>query len=150
MTRAVFQAGVSWAMIANKWDGFRAAFYDFDVARIGAFDEGDIDRLMSDESILRSAKKIRATVQNAKAILQLDELHNGFANYLRSFPDYKTFEKDFRKRFKFMGEMNVWYFRFRVGEDVPKFEDWLPTIQGNHPRMREMVDLARSNGMFSG
>lgn len=137
-------------MVANKWDGFRAAFYDFDVNRVAAFDEGDMDRLMRDDSIFRSAKKIRATVQNAKTILALEKLHDGFANYLRSFPDYKSFEKDFRTRFKFMGEMNVWYFRFRVGEDVPKFEDWLPTIQGDHPRMREMVELARSQGTFSG
>lgn len=150
MTRAVFQASVSWAMIANKWDGFRAAFCDFDVPRVGAFDEGDIDRLMGDETILRSAKKIRAIVQNAQTILELEKIHNGFANYLRSFQDYKTFEKDFRKRFKFMGEMNVWYFRFRVGEDVPNFEEWLPTIQGDHPRMREMVELARANGTFTG
>ena len=49
-----------------------------------------------------------------------------------------------------MGPMNVWYFRFRAGEDVPKFEDWLPTIGGDHPRMREMVALARSNGTFGG
>jgi DNA-3-methyladenine glycosylase I len=148
MTRAVFQAGVSWAMIANKWEYFRAAFYGFNVARVAAFDEGDIERLMADENILRSSKKIRATIQNAQAILELDRSYNGFANYLRSFADYSTFEKDFRKRFKFMGEMNVWYFRFRVGEDVPKFEDWLPTIQGDHPRMREMVELARTSGTF--
>ena len=149
MTRAVFQAGVSWAMIASKWDAFRAAFCEFDVARVAAFHEGDVDRLMADENILRSAKKIRATMQNAQTLLELDKQYGGFANYLRSFADYKSFEKDFRKRFKFMGEMNVWYFRFRVGEEVPKFEEWLPTIAGDHPRMREMVELARANGTFS-
>lgn len=150
MTRAVFQAGVSWAMIANKWDGFRNAFADFDVARVAAFDEGDVERLSGDENILRSPKKIRATIKNAQTILELDRKHGGFANYLRSFPDYKTFSADFRKRFKFMGEMNVWYFRFRVGEDVPHFEEWLTQIPGDHPRMREMVDKARAAGTFSG
>lgn len=150
MTRAVFQAGVSWAMIAAKWDGFRDAFAGFDVARVAAFDEGDVERLSGDERILRSPKKIRATIKNAQTILELDATHRGFANYLRSFPDYVAFEKDFRKRFKFMGPMNVWYFRFRVGEDVPDFETWLPTIEGDHPRMREMVAKARSDGTFSG
>lgn len=150
MTRAVFQAGVSWAMIAQRWEAFREAFDGFDVARVAGYTEGDIDRLLADERIFRSAKKIRATIHNAKTILELDVKHAGLANYLRSFPDYTSFEKDFRKRFKFMGEMNVWYFRFRVGEDVPRFEEWLPTIQGDHPRMREMVELARANGTFSG
>lgn len=148
MTRAVFQAGVSWAMIASKWDDFRRAFFDFDISRVAAFDEGDIERLMAHENILHSTKKIRATIQNAQTILELERSHKGFVNYLRSFANYTAFEKDFRKRFKFMGEMNVWYFRFRVGEDVPAFEQWLPTIQGDHPRMREMVELARANGTF--
>ena len=150
MTRAVFQAGVSWAMIAAKWDGFRDAFFNFEVARVAAFDEGDVARLSADETILRSPKKIRATIKNAQTILELHGAHNGFENYLRSFPDYPTFAKDFRKRFKFMGEMNVWYFRFRVGEDVPNFEQWLPTIEGEHPRMKEMVAKARADGTFSG
>ena len=148
MTRAVFQAGVSWAMIASKWDGFRAAFENFDVRRVAQFDDGDIDRLSRDERILRSAKKVRATVKNAQTILELDSQYGGFAQYLRSFGDYAAFEKDFRKRFKFMGAMNVWYFRFRVGEDVPDFEAWLPTIEGDHPRMREMVAKAREDGTY--
>ena len=150
MTRAVFQAGVSWAMVANKWDGFRAAFADFDVGRVAAFDEGDVARLCGDENILRSPKKIRATIKNAQTILELDREHSGFSNYLRSFPDYKTFSADFRKRFKFMGEMNVWYFRFCVGADVPQFESWITTIPGDHPRMREMVEKARNQGTYCG
>ena len=149
MTRAVFQAGVSWAMIAQRWNGFREAFDNFGVERVAAYTEGDIDRLLSEERIFRSEKKIRATVQNAQTLCALDREHGGFANYLRSFPDYAAFEKDFRKRFKFMGPMNVWYFRFRVGEEVPPFEPWLATIQGDHPRMREMVELARSNATYT-
>lgn len=150
MTRAVFQAGVSWAMIAERWDAFIEAFDNFDVPLVAAYTEGDIDRLLADERIFRSAKKIRATVANAQTILALEDQYAGFAHYLRSFADYAGFEKDFRKRFKFMGPMNVWYFRFRVGEDVPRFEEWLPTIEGDHPRMREMVALARANGTFTG
>lgn len=135
-------------MIATKWDGFRAAFENFDVRRVAQFDEGDIDRLGRDERILRSPKKIRATVKNAQTILELDAQYGSFSAYLRSFADYASFERDFRKRFKFMGAMNVWYFRFRVGEDVPDFETWLPTIEGEHPRMREMVELARNEGTY--
>ncbi|GAC1387721.1 MAG: hypothetical protein NVSMB31_00520 [Vulcanimicrobiaceae bacterium] len=150
MTRAVFQAGLNWAMIAQRWDAFREAFFNFDVQRVAAFDEGDIERLLGNEQILRSAKKIRATIKNAQTILELDQQHQGFANYLRSFPDYDSFAADFRKRFKFMGEMNVWYFRFRVGEDVPRFEEWIHTISGDHPRMKDMVDQARANGTFTG
>jgi hypothetical protein len=42
--------------------------------------------------------------------------------------------------------MNVWYVLFRCGEPVPRFEPWVKTIKGEHPRMREMVERARAQG----
>lgn len=146
MTRAVFQAGLRWASIAQRWDAFRSAFQDFDCERVAAFNEADVDRLMDDERILRSARKIRATIANAEKLLELDRAHGGFHNYLRSFPDYQSLTADIRRSFKFMGEMNVWYFLFRVREPVPRFETWVETIPGEHPRMREMVEKARAAG----
>nr|MDQ2664369.1 hypothetical protein [Candidatus Eremiobacteraeota bacterium] len=62
------------------------------------------------------------------------------------FESYDALAVDFRKRFKFMGEMNVWYFLFRVREPVPTFERWVQTIRGDHPRMAEMVERARALG----
>jgi hypothetical protein len=79
-------------------------------------------------------------------ILELDRKRGGFANYLRSFADYATLTADVKKRFKFMGDMNVWYFLFRVHEPVPRFEHWVKTIPGEHPRMKEMVEKARAAG----
>lgn len=143
MTRAVFQAGLSWQTIAERWDAFREGFCDFDVERVAAFNEGDIDRLMTMDGLLHSSRKIRATVKNAQVMLELDQKAGGFVAYLRSFPTYGSFATDFRRRFKFMGEMNVWYFLFRVREPVPEFESWVKTISGDHPRMREMVEQAR-------
>lgn len=146
MTRAVFQAGLSWASIAKHWDAYREAFDGFDPHKVAAYTEGNIDRLMRAEGVLHSTRKIRATIQNAQIIVELDRANNGFAQYLRSFPDYKTLSADLRRRFKFMGEMNVWYFLFRVREPVPRFEYWVTTIPGDHPRMKEMVEKARSAG----
>jgi len=54
-----------------------------------------------------------------------------------------------RKRFKFLGELSAYYFLFRVGEPVPRFEDWEKDIPGDHPRMREMIALAREKGTSS-
>lgn len=146
MTRAVFQAGLSWVAIAKHWDAYRAAFDAFDPVKVAAYTEGDFDRLMRAEGVLHSARKIRATVQNAQTLLELDAQHGSFARYLRSFPDYASLSKDIRRTFKFMGEMNVWYFLFRVREPVPQFEHWVTTIPGDHPRMREMVEKGRIAG----
>ena len=144
MTRAVFQAGLSWSSIAQRWDRYRSAFSDFSAGRVASYDEGDVDRLLSGGEVLRSSKKIRATIKNAQTLLELDREFGGFTNYLHSFPSYGALAADFKRRFKFMGEMNVWYFLFRVGEPVPEFESWVKTIPGDHPRMREMVEKARA------
>jgi DNA-3-methyladenine glycosylase I len=146
MTRAVFQAGLSWASIAQHWDAFREAFDRFDAAKVAAYTEGDVDRLLHAPGILHSARKVRATIHNAQTLMELDRTHGGFEKYLASFPNYAALSADMKRRFKFMGEMNVWYFLFRVRQPVPRFEKWVTTIPGDHPRMKEMVERARAAG----
>jgi hypothetical protein len=54
-----------------------------------------------------------------------------------------------KRRFHFLGELSVYYLLFLVGEDVPPFEEWERRVPGDHPRMREMVALARSEDASS-
>lgn len=142
MTIAAFQAGVSWAMIRNKWPNFLKAFAGFDPVAVSKFEQADVDRLMLDPGIMRSEKKIRGTIENARIILEMERKHGSFQNYLRSFADYQSLSADIQKRFKYVGEMSVYYFLFRVNEKVPPFDPWIVTIEGDHPRMREMVEKA--------
>jgi len=146
MTRAVFQAGVAWRQIAEHWAAYRQAFCDFDPAEVARFDDFDVQRVLETPGILRMPRKVHATVKNARELVRLDTECGGIAAYLRSFESYQALAKDVKKRFAFMGDMNVWYFLFRVSEPVPRFETWVTTIPGNHPRMREMVELARAQG----
>jgi 3-methyladenine DNA glycosylase Tag len=143
MTRAVFQAGLKWSLIEAKWPAFQRAFLDFDVEKVASFTDEDIERLSQDESILRSPRRIAGTVANARTMVELDRKHNGFANYLHSFDEFDKLSKSLKKNFKFMGEMNAYYFLFRTGEPVPPFDDWVKTIPGDHPRMKEMVEYAK-------
>jgi 3-methyladenine DNA glycosylase Tag len=143
LTKAIFQAGVSWKLVDDKWPAFREVFADFDPEKVAAFDQADIERLLQDARILRSPKKIQGTIENAKTILALDREFNGFKSYLRSKKSYKELSADIRKRFKYVGELSVYYFLFRVKEPVPAFEQWITTIEGEHPRMKEMVEHAR-------
>ncbi|HZZ65065.1 MAG TPA: DNA-3-methyladenine glycosylase I [Candidatus Baltobacteraceae bacterium] len=146
MSRAVFQAGLRWAGIAKNWECYCEAFSRFEPDAVAKYTEGDIDRLMRTDGILHSARKIRGVIANAQALITLAHEHGNIRAYLRSFPDYASLSKDIRKRFAFMGEMNVWYFLFRTCEPVPQFEHWVTTIPGDHPRMKEMVEKARSAG----
>lgn len=143
LTKAMFQAGVSWKLVDDKWPAFREVFADFDPKKVAAFDQADVERLLQDARILRSPKKIQGTIENAKAILAIDSEFKGFKNYLRSKGSYKSLSTDMRKRFKYIGELSVYYFLFRVKEPVPPFEKWIKTIEGEHPRMKEMVEHAR-------
>lgn len=146
MSRAVFQAGLRWAGIAKNWDRYREAFSWFDPVAVAAYTEGDIDRLMRTDGILHSTRKIRGVIANAQALITIERDYGSMKAYLRSFADYAALSKDIRKRFTFMGEMNVWYFLFRTCEPVPRFEHWVTTIQGDHPRMKEMVEKGRLAG----
>ncbi len=80
MSRAVFQAGLSWASIGRHWDAYRAAFDGFDPAKVALYTEGDVDRLMRAEGVLHSSRKIRATIDNACAIVELDRKYAPFDN----------------------------------------------------------------------
>jgi hypothetical protein len=144
MTRAVFQTGLSWRQIALHWKAYERAFVQFDCARIADFGDVEIERVLETPCVLGSPRKVRATIANARALLELDARPGGVAAYVRSFSDYASLVKDFKKRFSFIGDMNVWYVLFRTGFAVPTFERWVETIPGDHPRMREMVLKARA------
>jgi DNA-3-methyladenine glycosylase I len=144
MARAIFQAGVRWKQIADHWDAYRTAYENFDVHRVAQYDDLDIERVLETPGVLRSPRKARAVVTNAKALQETQREHGDLRKYLRSFASYEALAKDMKKRFKHLGDLNVWYFLFRTGEKVPRFEEWIETIAGTHPRMREMVDRARA------
>ncbi len=142
ITRAVFQAGVRWSQIEKHWSEYQSGFAGFDVRKVAAFTAEDVDRLMEHPGIMHSRKKVEGTIRNAQTLIELDTTHKGTRNYLRSKGSYEELSKDIKKRFSFVGELSVYYFLFRVGEQVPDFEQWSKTIDGDHPRMREMVQAA--------
>lgn len=144
ITKAVFQAGVSWAQIDNKWDVYKESFDQFDPTKVASYGANDIERLMNQAGIMHSLKKIQGTISNAKTILELDREFDGFSKYLRSKKTYDELSKDLKKRFKYFGDVSIYYFLFRVSEPVPDFEKWIETVEGCHPRLKEMVENART------
>jgi DNA-3-methyladenine glycosylase I len=123
------QAGLSWATILNKREGYRAAFADFDPERIARFGKRDVTRLMNDAGIVRNRLKIEAAISNARAYLDFQDKHGGFAEHLWSFvggkpiqrryseqkqvpatsPESDAVSKDLKKRgFKFVGSTIIY------------------------------------------
>jgi DNA-3-methyladenine glycosylase I len=68
-----FQAGLSWLTILNKRDRFREVFHGFDVDRVAAMTDVDLERLLTDPGIVRNRAKVLATRRNAQATVMLRE-----------------------------------------------------------------------------
>jgi len=87
-----FQAGLSWQIVLKKREGFRQAFNGFDAKRIAQYDDKKIDTLRQDKNIIRNRQKIRATINNARAFLKLQEEFTSFDHFLWGFVDGKTIQ----------------------------------------------------------
>src|SRR6476646_3827464 len=68
LTLGVFEVGLSWSIVFGKLNAFRRAFRGFDIAKVAAMTDRDIDRLLHDPSTIRNRGKIQATVDNARAM----------------------------------------------------------------------------------
>ena len=66
------QAGLSWATILRKRDGYRRAFENFDAARVARFEEQDVARLLADPGIVRNRLKVESAIANARAVLSIE------------------------------------------------------------------------------
>lgn len=144
ITRAVMQAGLSWAFIDARWDDYVRAFDGFDVARVAAYGEADIERLMQADGVIRSRSKIEGTVRNARTLLDLEREFGSVRAYQTSFDGYDAIRRDTKARFAYLGDLSTYYWLFRTGAPVPDLEDWMQSQDRDHPRMREMVTLGRA------
>lgn len=86
MTRCVFRAGFVWQIIEAKWPGFEAAFDGFDVSGCAMLSDEDLERLSTDERIVRNAKKIHSVRENALFVREIREAHGSFGAFLAGWP----------------------------------------------------------------
>ena len=83
------QAGLSWATILNKREGYRKAFDQFDIQKVANYDERKIAKLLDNPEIVRNKLKVNSTVINAQKIIELQEEYGSFNNYIWQFTDGK-------------------------------------------------------------
>ena len=123
MTRVIFLAGLSWKMIDKKWPNFKKAFRDFSVDKIARFGEEDVQRLLSDASIVRNRQKIIAAISNARIFQDLRREYGSFQHYLDSLDktdNYALVIKELGKRFNRIGPSSARIFLYTVGEDIKR------------------------------
>ncbi|MDO4431962.1 MAG: DNA-3-methyladenine glycosylase I [Aerococcaceae bacterium] len=128
-----FHVGLSWQLILSKQAAFDHAFDAFDYHRIAHYNAEKIEQLVQDAGIIRHRGKIEATIQNARAFLQVQQEFGSFDTYIWSFTNGKTIineddqfltrsplsdqvTKDLKKRgFKFLGSVTVYSYLQAIG-----------------------------------
>lgn len=92
------QAGLSWITILRRRENYRKAFAGFDVKKVAAFNEKDVERLMNDEGIIRNRLKVNGAITNAKLFIEIQKEFGSFSKYMWSFvPDGKPFQNRIEK-----------------------------------------------------
>lgn len=76
------QAGLSWATILHKREGYRRAFAGFDPTNVARFDARKVERLLLDPSIVRNRLKVESTISNARATLAVQKELGSLDTYL--------------------------------------------------------------------
>jgi DNA-3-methyladenine glycosylase I len=79
------QAGLSWDTILKKRENYRAAFGQFDPAKIARYDRRKLDRLLQDPGIVRNRLKVASAVSNARAFLAVQKQFGSFDAYIWQF-----------------------------------------------------------------
>lgn len=82
-----FQAGLSWITILRKRENFRAAFDNFDAEKVARYDDAKVEALMQDAGIVRNRMKIEATINNARAVLDMRDAGQSLADFVWGFVD---------------------------------------------------------------
>ncbi len=111
------QAGLSWETILKKEENFRMAYDNFNIKKIASYKETDRYRLLNDTGIIRNKLKVNAAIENAKAVLQLQDEYGSFEKWLE-YHHPKTKEdwmQLFKKTFKFTGGEIVNEFLMSIG-----------------------------------
>ena len=124
-----FQAGLSWYTILKKRENFRKAFDNFDYKKVAQYDEEKVQELLQDAGIIRNKLKVRGTISNAIAFMEVQKEFGSFSKYIWNFTYGKPIEnnrkslrevpsttplsdaisKDLKKRgFKFVGSTVVY------------------------------------------
>ena len=125
-----FQSGLSWRTILNKREAFRAGFAGFDIDRVAAFTETDVDRLLADKGIVRHRGKIEAVINNAARAQELIAEAGSIAAFVWRYeaqspappqsqstsPESEALSKALKKRgWRFVGPTTVFAFMQAMG-----------------------------------
>lgn len=93
-----FQAGLSWECVLNKRESLKKAFDNFDINTVAGYDDNKCQKLAHNSSIIRHLKKIKATVNNARIIRQIQQEWTSFDAYIWHFTNGNIINETYNTR----------------------------------------------------
>ncbi len=124
LTRAVFNAGMSWRVVQAHWPVTAEVFADFDPRVVAGYDEQDVERLAADERLIQSRSKLAAVPVNARTFVELADAHGDFVTWLTGLGDYDARERGLRRSFAYIGEFGAYWTQYTCRLDVPDHREW--------------------------
>lgn len=91
------QAGLSWLTILKKRDAYRKAYYQFDAEKISRFNSRSIERLMNNAGIVRNRLKIEASIDNARAFLEVQDEFGSFDKFIWQYVNHRPRQNHWRQ-----------------------------------------------------
>ena len=125
----VMQCGLNWNMMLQKREVFRKCFDGFDYDKVAAYTDEDVERIVNTEGMIRSPRKVKAVIHNARCFQAVREEFGSFSEYIWSYTEGKMIlyaghekgsipaknglsdkiAKDLKKRgFKYLGSVTVY------------------------------------------
>ena len=86
----VMQCGLSWMLMLRKREIFRKCFDDFDFRKIAGYDDARIQEIMATPGMIRSERKIKAVINNARRFLGIIDEFGSFDSYIWGFSGGKS------------------------------------------------------------
>jgi DNA-3-methyladenine glycosylase I len=92
------QAGLSWRTVLAKRENYRKAFHNFEIARVAAMKDRELEKLLLDPGIIRNRLKVTAARDNAVIALDVIKEFGSLDVYLWAFVDGKPLVNRWRDR----------------------------------------------------
>jgi len=120
MSLRIFRAGLKHSLVDARWPAFEEAFRGFDLRRVTAMNDEDIEALMNDRRLIRHWGKIKSVRSNAAAMHQIGTERGSFGAYLADWPGSEVVGlwDDLAKRFQQMGGNSGPSFLRMAGKDT--------------------------------
>ena len=120
MSRAVFRSGFVWRVVDYKWATMTEALHGFDPVACAFQPDEAIEALMGDTRVIRHMKKLRSVRENAAFLLEVEQSHKSFGNFLAAWPaeDIIGLHAELKKRGSRLGGRTGQFFLRRVGKDT--------------------------------